>query len=413
MAEGPYGYAVVDVETTGLRPDWNDRITEVGIVHVDASGEITREWGTLVNPGRDLGPQRIHRITAADIRHAPAFAEIAGTVAGLLRGRVVVAHNLPFDLRFLAAEFTRAGADAPLDAEAGVCTMRWAPHFIPEAPRNLAGCCALAEVPLSGHHDALVDTRAAAGLLRHYLGLAGADVPWQELLAAAALARWPDLPGTGAPPVRRGVSAERDTHFLARILDRLPRVPEPAVADSYLDLLDRVLLDGQISPTAADALVDFAGGMGLSRSDLGRLHHDYLAALARAALVDDGAVTEAHRDDLVRVAGLLGLPAESAARALARAGDEQAGEENTRLVGRFRLEPGDLVAFTGETAVGREVWEERARLAGYVPHPRVTKKVKLLVAADLDTLSEKARRARIYGIPIVTTAAFLRLTGRQ
>ncbi|MEU6717374.1 exonuclease domain-containing protein [Nonomuraea sp. NPDC046802] len=60
----PNGYAVIDTETTGLRPTWHDRIIELGIVHLDASGEITREWGSLVNPGRDLGPQRIHRITA-------------------------------------------------------------------------------------------------------------------------------------------------------------------------------------------------------------------------------------------------------------------------------------------------------------------------------------------------------------
>jgi DNA polymerase-3 subunit epsilon len=106
----------------------------------------------------------------------------------------------------------------------------------------------------------------------------------------------------------------------------------------------------------------------------------------------------------VRVAGLLGLPAEAAAQALALA-----DERSVRPVNRFRLGPGDLVAFTGETEVGREAWEARARAGGCVPHPRVTKEVKLLVAADPDTLSGKARRARIYGIPIVTTETFRRL----
>ncbi|GAA4635931.1 hypothetical protein GCM10023196_083570 [Actinoallomurus vinaceus] len=402
MATAPYGYAVVDVETTGLRPDWHDRVIEVGIVQLDASGDVTGEWATLVNPGRDLGPRRIHRIVAADIRHAPAFEEVAGTIAALLRGRVVAAHNLAFDALFISGEFTRLGASAPLAPEVGVCTMRWAPHFMPEAPRNLAGCCALADVPLSGHHDALVDARAAAGLLRHYLGLAEGRVPWRDLLETAASARWPDLPDAGATAVRRGVSAERDGHFLARILDRMPRVPEPAVADSYLGLLDRVLLDRRISPTQADALVEFAAAVGLGRADLYRLHHDYLAALARAALVD-GAVTPARRDELVGVAGLLELPPESVTRAL---------ERTVRPFDRFRLEPGDRVAFTGEAELGRDVLEARARSAGYVPHPRVTKEVALLVAADPDTLSGKARRARIYGIPIVTTGTFLRLTGQ-
>ncbi|GII52701.1 hypothetical protein Pth03_10900 [Planotetraspora thailandica] len=406
MPTSTSGYAVVDVETTGLRPAWHDRVIEVGIVHVDDSGEITREWATLVNPGRDLGPQRIHRVAAADIRHAPAFEEVAGTVAALLRGRVVSAHNLAFDLLFLTSEFRRLGIDVPLNPEAGVCTMKWAPRFLSDAPRNLAGCCALAEVPLSGHHDALVDARAAAGLLQHYITLSQTRVPWRDLLDASARARWPDLLDRGTSVVRRGVSAERDTHFLARILDRMPRVPEPVVADSYLALLDQALLDLHISPTEADALVEFAAAMGLSRSDLDRLHVDYLVALAAATRVE-GAVTEADRDTLARVAALLGLPADSATRALAH---PDGG--TSRPFDGLRLATGDLVAFTGESETDREVWEERARAAGYVPHPRVTKKVRLLVAADPDTLSQKARRARIYGIPIVTTEAFLRLIGR-
>ncbi|GAA1555086.1 hypothetical protein GCM10009678_42610 [Actinomadura kijaniata] len=407
MPVGAYGYAVVDVETTGLRPGRHDRIIEVGIVQVDPSGRITREWGTLVNPGRDLGPQRIHRISARDVRHAPSFPDIAGTVAGLLRGRVLTAHNLRFDQSFLYTEFRRAGVAAPLrDPENGVCTMRWAPRFLPGAPRNLAGCCALAEVPLNGHHDALVDARAAARLLGCYIQRAQGDVPWAGLLATAERTLWPDLPVSEAPPVRRGVATQRDTHFLARVLDTLPRVPEPRGADTYLGLLDRVLLDHDISPTAADALVAFAAGVGLSWSDLHRLHLDYLAALARAALAD-GEPTEARRTELVHVTRLLDLPLDAADQALRRARDTAVPP-----LARFRLEPGDLVAFTGEADEQRHVWEGRVRAMGYVPHPRVTRRVKLLVAADPDTMSQKARRARIYGVPIVTPGTFLRLAGQ-
>ena len=63
-------YAVVDVETTGLRPSWHDRVVEIAIVHVDDAGTIEAEWCTLVNPQRDLGPQHIHGITAAEARRS-------------------------------------------------------------------------------------------------------------------------------------------------------------------------------------------------------------------------------------------------------------------------------------------------------------------------------------------------------
>ncbi|MEU9832309.1 exonuclease domain-containing protein [Streptosporangium sp. NPDC048047] len=404
MLNGLPGYAVIDVETTGLHPALHDRVIEIGVVHLDLAGRVTGEWGTLVNPGRDLGPQHVHGVTAADIRHAPAFTDIAGTLAALLRGRVPVAHNLPFDLGFLTHEFQRLNVTVPLRHDLGVCTMTEAVRFLPHAPRTLAGCCAVADILLDGHHDALVDARAAAGLLRHYLTLTGPTPPWHPLLATATRTPWPALSETGISWVRRGVSAERDAHFLARILDRLPRVPQPVMADSYLALLDQALLDRHISASEADALVRLAADLGLTRADAERLHRDYLTALAHAALAD-GVVTASERQDLDLVAALLGLPDGSADEGLALA-----SREPSPTVARFQLSPGDLVVFTGEMDGDRENWEDLARRGGYVPHPNVTKKVRLLIAADPDTLSGKARKARAYGVPIVTPEAFSRMT---
>ncbi|GII32873.1 exonuclease domain-containing protein [Planotetraspora mira] len=396
------GYAVIDVETTGLRPSRHDRVIEVGIVHLDPAGAITGEWTTLVNPERDLGPQHIHGITAADVRHAPAFGEIAGSVANLLRGRIVSAHNLPFDLRFVTHEFGRLGMTTPLSDDHGVCTMSWAAHFLPDAPRTLPGCCAMADIPLNGHHDALIDARAAAELLRHYITRTGTVTPWHHLFTIASKASWGQISDTGAAWVRRGVSAERDSHFLSRILDRMPRVTQPA-ADSYLALLDQALIDHHISASEADALVELASDLGLQRADAERLHLDYLTALAQAALAD-GVVTDAERQELHLVTTLLGLPPEHADQAL-----EQASKETHPAIARFTLEPGDLVVFTGEMDGDRQTWEARARQAGYVPHSNITKKVRLLIAADPDSLSGKARKARSYGIPIVTPDSFARM----
>ena len=397
------GYAVIDVETTGLRPARHDRVIEIGIVHLDPAGRITGEWATLVNPERDLGPQHIHGITAADIRHAPTFDQIAGDIADLLRGRVITAHNLQFDVRFIRYEFDRAGITTPLSHDLGICTMTWATQFLPGAPRNLAGCCATAGIPLDGHHEALSDARAAAELLRLYLGRTERPVPWHDLLLPATLADWPGINTTGTPWVRRGVSAERDAHFLARIVDRLPRVPHPRAADAYLALLDQALLDRHISATEADALVGLAADLGLHRADVERLHRDYVTALAQAALAD-GVVTEEERHELYIIATLLGLSIESADEALS-APPPQAPPE----LPRFRLTSGDMVVFTGEMDGERDQWESRARQAGYVPHPNITKKVKLLIAADPDSLSSKARKARTYGIPIITPDAFSRM----
>src|SRR3982751_954670 len=104
--EAVVSVAVIDVETTGLSPR-TDRVVEVGVVLLDERGEVEAEFETLVNPGRDVGPTRLHGIRAADVVAAPTFAEVAPYLRSVLTGRTLVAHNALFDLRFLAREFAR------------------------------------------------------------------------------------------------------------------------------------------------------------------------------------------------------------------------------------------------------------------------------------------------------------------
>jgi DNA polymerase-3 subunit epsilon len=54
----------------------------------------------------------------------------------------------------------------------------------------------------------------------------------------------------------------------------------------------------------------------------------------------------------------------------------------------------------------REVFERHAASAGLVVAANVTKKTSLVVAADPDSLSGKARKACSYGIPVVAEGAF-------
>lgn len=61
----------------------------------------------------------------------------------------------------------------------------------------------------------------------------------------------------------------------------------------------------------------------------------------------------------------------------------------------------------------REQWESRAVGRGLKVADTVTKATRLLVAADPDSLSGKAKKARRYGIPIVTPQAFDTLRQRD
>lgn len=159
------GYAVLDVETTGLDP-YRDRVIQVAIRQISADGTAESEWESLVNPGAgvDPGPVEVHGLTSADLADAPHFRDVAPTIAERLAGRVFVAHNAAFDWAFVAVESDRAGVR--LEVLEWLCTMRFAKALALEvADKSLATIAAYYAVEQLRAHDAGDDTRVAAEIL--------------------------------------------------------------------------------------------------------------------------------------------------------------------------------------------------------------------------------------------------------
>ena len=402
-------YAVVDTETTGLNPGFHHRIAELAIVLTDAHGNVEHEWCTLLNPERDLGPQHIHGIRGADVRNAPHFQDVAAHVARLLEGRVLVAHNLQFDRMFLDAEFDRIGVPFPLAKGMGLCTMSLAGKLLAGSGRSLKDCCAEADVPLTGWHSALADAQATSGLLHRYIELTDPNWPWVNDIPAFTDVIWPHLAAVPFECCSRTASSndedERestaDAGLLARLVDFMPRVDATDLADPYLALLDEVLSDRLISTDESATLRALADALGIPADFVFNLHRDYLNALARVALADDQ-LSDEEKADLYRVADILALPEGAVGAALDAA--RQSGKPLSPA--DLCLEPGSLIVFTGAMAEEREVWMQRAADRGWVAHPGVTKKVSLVVAADVDSLSGKSKKARGYGIPIMSIEDF-------
>jgi DNA polymerase-3 subunit epsilon len=163
-------WALVDVETSGLRPAQH-RVLSVAVITMGPDGEQTGEFSTLLDPGCDPGPVHIHGLTAERLRGAPTFEQVAGHLAAFLRGRVMVAHNAQFDYGFLAHEFARAGQRLPVDQR--LCTLalnrRLAP---PTRNMRLSTLAAHYGVRQQRAHDALDDARVLAGVLRGSLAAA-------------------------------------------------------------------------------------------------------------------------------------------------------------------------------------------------------------------------------------------------
>jgi len=210
---------------------------------------------------------------------------------------------------------------------------------------------------------------------------------------------------------------ERAT-YLARLVDRLDTtgVPSAEVA-AYLDMLDRALEDRRITEAETNALVATAREWGLSRGQVTNAHQHYLRALVAAAWAD-GQISPAERRDLEGVCTLLGMEATVLASLLAAPppATRQAASGEQRMAGS-RL-AGQTVCFTGALSgrlggepITRAQAEQLAAAAGLVVAPRVTKALDLLVVADPDSLSSKARKAREYGTRIMAEAVFWQAIG--
>ena len=385
---GP-GFAAIDFETTGLFPGGHDRVIELAVVHVDMNGEITGQWDTLVNPARDLGPQHIHRIKAADVLDAPSFADIAPDLIALLSGRVVVAHNASFDARFLVAELERLGHWPVFET---LCTMQLAREFIPGAGRSLQDCCDAYEIALDGAHRASVDAYATAQLLSAYMGDSPTWAGWQEHSGRAS--EWDVPASTGVVWKPRPDADAEPVSFLERITVKLPEFSGPAEHLNYLALLDRCLLDRHISAHEANSLVQLAEDAGISRTTCEALHLEYFAQLTSIAWAD-GVLTDDEKAQVTSVGHALGIE-----DATLEAAMEPRVVESVP-VAAFSLVVGDYIVLTGDMLRTRDEWHGELTTRGFVPWSAVTKKVKLVAAADPDSLSGKARKARDYGIPIV------------
>ncbi len=162
-------YVVVDVETTGASPGRGDRITEFAAVEV-RDGEITDEFSSLVNPGIPIPSwiSRLTGITDAMVADAPRFDEIAGMVRERLEGRVFVAHNAPFDWRFVCEEMQLAASVLPSGPR--LCTLRLARRALPGlARKGLDSVTAYYGIEIEGRHRAGGDAVATAGVLLRLL----------------------------------------------------------------------------------------------------------------------------------------------------------------------------------------------------------------------------------------------------
>src|ERR1700746_536831 len=100
---------VLDTETTGLEPELNHRVIEIGCVELLNRRPSGRTFHRYLNPEREIddGALAVHGIARTDLDGQPRFAEIAEELLAFIGGAELVIHNAAFDVAFLDAELAR------------------------------------------------------------------------------------------------------------------------------------------------------------------------------------------------------------------------------------------------------------------------------------------------------------------
>lgn len=145
---------------------------QIGLVVVEADGNVVDRWSTLVRLRRfwhRVGPRHVHGITRRALRHATSPSEALAELAGRLNGAVFTAHNAVFDAMFIQRAAERSGVS--LTIERRLCTLDLSRRLDPDRAltHGLADVCARYGIALTDHHDALADASATAAVLPYLL----------------------------------------------------------------------------------------------------------------------------------------------------------------------------------------------------------------------------------------------------
>lgn len=180
-------FIAFDLETTGIQPR-TDAVVEIGAVRFDES-EPVDTFCTLINPGRPIPPEAsaVNGITDDMVADQPTIKSVLSDLADFCGELPLVAHNAPFDFKFL----NKAVEDHKARAPAGI----------------VLDSCALARILFPGMINYKLGT-----LVSHF----------------------------GFPPGnfhRAEIDSVHCGRLFARILETLERGGQPATVPALLDLV--------------------------------------------------------------------------------------------------------------------------------------------------------------------------------
>lgn len=161
LIEFPDSYVVLDIETTGFDPNFDEIIELAGIKYTDRVE--TARFDSLVRPENAIGSYitMLTGITNDMVADAPRIADILPGFLDFVGDAVIVGHNVGFDINFLYDNAERLGL-APVTNDF-VNTMRLSRRLCKDLERHdLESLAEHLGVEIENRHRALGDSQITA-----------------------------------------------------------------------------------------------------------------------------------------------------------------------------------------------------------------------------------------------------------
>lgn len=173
---------VLDTETTGLSPEENHRIIEIGCIELVNRKLTGRRFHVYLNPDRAIEPGAIevHGISNDFLADKSRFPEIAEDLISFVSGAELIIHNAPFDIGFINHELELSGKTGRIEEFCSIIdTLILARKKHPGQRNSLDALCKRYAIDNSHRqlHGALLDAEILAEL---YLMMTGGQTSLPE-----------------------------------------------------------------------------------------------------------------------------------------------------------------------------------------------------------------------------------------
>jgi DNA polymerase-3 subunit epsilon len=411
------GYAVIDTETTGLNIRKNDRIVEVAVVLLDMDLNITGTYETVLNPARDLGLVSLHGIDGLIASEGVLFRDIMPSLSGLLHNRIIVGHNVQFDIGMLEDEYQKESVDPYFGVFLDTLQVAKSLPFRCSNYR-LGTLCEHFGIPLEDAHTAMADAMATAKLLitmaqRYDLKVTCLPADLTATSMAYDFNEW-----TPRDKIKDIISQPADLKkYIFGLSNGTKDLPENSI-NTYLRTIHLALINDEYSLREKSRLEQTINDLSLTRTQAVDLNEEYIFMLICKNLHENNKqwIHGVNTERIQMVQEFTGVEDDRVTWLVQEtlANDHLIQPTVEKLNTYFSFVSGDIFVVTGEDLdYSKEHWNELLGGLGFVPKSDTTKNVKLVIAADPYSLSAKAAKARKYGIPVITEKTLMRILDIQ